>query len=116
MSIISPLPHSDKIPVIVDEKLKLNVGAGNWERPGWVNLDYPTEWYKECQSKHKFISYNMRGDKLPYNDNSVDVIYCSHVIEHIEDCYVQLFSKNVIESQRKAAYFGLPVQMLSFCG
>ena len=39
----------------------------------------------------------MRKDSLPYADESVDNIYCSHVIEHIENQYVDKF---IMESYR----------------
>jgi len=71
------------------DRVMINVGAGNWSCDGWINLDYPSEWYKKSQKNHPFIPYDIRNDDLPYNDNSVDVIYCSHVIEHIEDKYIQ---------------------------
>ena len=65
--------------------LCINVGSGDWEAEGWINLDYPTIWYSNVQSKHKITPYDIRKDKLPFEDNSVDRIYCSHVIEHIEE-------------------------------
>ena len=30
---------------------------------------------------------------MPFEDDSVDTIYCSHVIEHIETEYVEMFFK-----------------------
>ena len=69
----------------------INVGSGDWEANGWINLDYPTIWYSNAQSKHKITPYDIRKDKLPFEDHSVDRIYCSHVIEHIEDVFVNTF-------------------------
>ena len=75
-------------------KIMLNIGSGDWECEGWTNLDYPSEWYVNEQKKHKIIHYDIRNDKLPFKDNSVDAVYCSHVIEHIEDKYIsELFSE-----------------------
>lgn len=71
------------------DKIMINVGSGDWYYKGWINLDYPSEWYRKAQKGKKFIPYDMRKDVLPFEDNTVDVIYCSHVIEHIEDEYVQ---------------------------
>lgn len=67
----------------------LNIGAGDWEADGWTNLDCPSDYYRDAQSRHEFTIYDIRNDGLPYANNSVDVIYCSHVIEHIETKYIQ---------------------------
>jgi SAM-dependent methyltransferase len=72
-----------------ENKLLLNVGAGNWKCLGWLNLDFPSEWYKSAQEKNNFIAYDIRSDKIPFESNSVDAIYCSHVIEHIENEFVK---------------------------
>jgi len=67
----------------------LNIGSGNWFCNAWTNLDYPSEWYSKAQANHPFISYDIRSDLIPFADNSVDIIYCSHVIEHIENVYIK---------------------------
>jgi len=89
---------------LLDDKIAINIGAGDWECPGWINLDYPSEWYSSVQKKHKFLPYDIRNDTLPFEDNSVDKIYCSHVIEHIENEYVQKMLK---ESYRVLARGGI---------
>jgi len=74
----------------VADKIRLNIGSGG--KPfdgGWINLDYPNDYFKDQQSAYGFIPYDIRFDRIPFNDNSVDLIYCSHVIEHIENCHVQ---------------------------
>ena len=63
----------------------INLGAGDWECEGWTNLDYSSKWYSDVQKQHKFKEYDIRSDDIPYGDGKVDCIYCSHVIEHIED-------------------------------
>lgn len=69
--------------------LAINIGAGDWECPGWVNLDYPSEHYAPAQAKHKFIPYDIRNDALPFHDGTVEMIYTSNVIEHIENHHIQ---------------------------
>ncbi len=71
-----------------DNKIRINIGSGDWSHSGWLNLDYPSEWYKSVQSKHTIIPYDIRNDLLPFEDESVDFVYCSHVIEHIENEYI----------------------------
>ena len=79
----------------IDNKIRINIGAGDWECPGWKNLDYPSEWYSAGQNKHTFIPYDIRGDNLPFDDSTVDLIYSSHVVEHIEDEYIQKLFKEM---------------------
>lgn len=69
--------------------LAINVGAGDWECPGWINLDYPSEHYASAQAKHSFIPYDIRSDALPFHDGAVEMIYTSNVIEHIENQHIQ---------------------------
>jgi SAM-dependent methyltransferase len=59
------------------DPLRLNLGCGRDIRDGWVNVD----------------SYELPGvdvvcdlddhPKLPYDDNTVDEVYASHLIEHL---------------------------------
>ena len=69
--------------------LNLNVGSGSQDIPGFVSLDIDTDWYRE--RGRRFVAYNMITDDLPYGDNTVDNIYCSHVIEHLPDDVVRRF-------------------------
>ena len=82
-------------------KLKLNIGGGDWSHKGWINLDHPSSWYKKTQKKQKIASYDIRNDNLPFENNSVDVIYCSHVIEHIEDVYIRKMFEEVFRVLKK---------------
>lgn len=50
-----------------DGKVRLNIGAGKYNDPRFIPLDIKT---------------GTDARKLPYADNSVDHIYCSHVLEH----------------------------------
>ncbi len=74
---------------IVSDNTLINIGSGDWECDGWTNLDYSSEWYSTAHEGRNYIEYDIRNDDIPYDDNSVDCIYCSHVIEHIEDIYDQ---------------------------
>jgi len=74
----------------------LNVGCGNNTIEGFINLDISSDHYHQ-NKKIDFIEYNMREDDLPCEDASVDNIYVSHVIEHIETEFVKKF---ICESHR----------------
>lgn len=73
--------------------LNLNVGAGRQVIEGFKSLDFYSESY--YSDKKKFlksrIEYDIRGGTMPYGTGSVDNIYISHVIEHIEPEFVELF-------------------------
>jgi len=72
-----------------ENKIMLNIGSGDWSCKGWTNLDHPSEWYAKAQKNHIFTPYDIRNDMIPFADESVDVIYCRHVIEHIENIYIK---------------------------
>lgn len=60
----------------------LNLGSGNRPRPvaeGWINLDID----ETCNPD--IVRSLDKG--LPFADNSVDGVYTSHVIEHVEDVF-----------------------------
>jgi len=62
------------------EKLrKLNIGCGNRKREGWVNLDI------DPLCNPDIVRDVDKG--LPFDDNSFDEVYCSHVLEHVQDAY-----------------------------
>lgn len=68
----------------------INVGCGNYEIDGFISVDYYTEHYYSL-IKFDRIYYDMRSDNLPFADLSIDTIYCSNVIEHIETKHVNFF-------------------------
>ena len=74
----------------------LNVGAGKFNHKFWTNVDYGSEQYAKIQNE--FVELNLiEMPKFPFEDNSIELIYTSHTIEHITDESVINFIK---ESQR----------------
>jgi len=49
--------------------MKLNLGCGESKREGYINLDYP--------------EINLEKIPYPFDDNSVDEVLLSHVLEHL---------------------------------
>ncbi len=62
------------------KKLKrINLGSGNRPMSNLINVDRD----KGCKPD-VIADFN---EKLPFKDNSVEYVYCSHVIEHVEDIF-----------------------------
>ena len=78
-------------------KIKLHLGCGTVVVDGWINVDYslgarlskiPT--FRYFNKKLKLFNVEWQENiflhdltkKLPWKDNSVDYIYCSHTLEH----------------------------------
>lgn len=76
-----------------------NFGSGSFFHKRWTNFDFKgkTKFYKILQGKEgrDFFHLNLCEEnlKLPYKDNSVSLIYCSHTLEHIENKYANIFLK-----------------------
>jgi len=65
--------HSKILKCKKTNPLKLNIGCGTVKFPGWINIDIETN--------ADLVLDIRRG--LPFDNNSVDFIYCEHFIEHI---------------------------------
>jgi len=83
---------SKRIPT---DKLRVNLGAGSiWIRPGWTTLDCPSEHYGKY--KHIDIHHDLMSlDPLPFGNESVDLFYSSHCVEHLPDSAVQYMFNEV---------------------
>ncbi len=55
---------------------KLNVGAGHSFIPGFVNVDI---------SERADVTLDLSEDRLPFADDSVELVYSMHTLEHIPD-------------------------------
>ena len=61
--------------------LKLNLGCGYDIRTGYVNIDM-------CELPMVDLVYDLNKCRLPFENNSVDEIYCSHAVEHLHDPFL----------------------------
>lgn len=65
-----------------------NIGAGSFYHPYWTNIDYHSKHYSAIQ-KTPFINHDLTEKKpLPIADETAELIYCSHTIEHLDDSTV----------------------------
>ena len=64
--------------------LRLNLGCGGHKAEGWVNIDkHRVCEHAECVDANPDLVCDIRT--LPYDDGSVDAIYCGHVLEHLPE-------------------------------
>jgi SAM-dependent methyltransferase len=59
-----------------NDTVKLNIGAGLTYIPGFHNIDI---------SDRADITLDLNRDRLPFEDNSVDVVFTCHTIEHLDE-------------------------------
>lgn len=74
----------DKI-IFKPKRVHINVGGGRFYKRGWKVLDFRTPWY---QIPPQYIDFNfdlMSLNQLPFPDNSVQLFYSEHVLEHLPD-------------------------------
>ncbi|WP_345993138.1 methyltransferase domain-containing protein [Sulfurimonas sp. HSL-1716] len=63
----------------------LNLGCGSRYHKEWINLDF--------KSNNEHVQAFDLHEKLPFEDDSMDVIYSSHVLEHFSKCEAPNFLK-----------------------
>lgn len=59
--------------------MKLNLGCGADVREGWTNVD----WIFPKGQPGDVVHWNLDDTPLPFPSDSVDEIYCSHILEHL---------------------------------
>jgi len=59
-----------------EEIEQINIGCGHLYRDGWINLDYQ-------KGKIEVLANLENG--LPFKDGTIDYVYASHVLEHINN-------------------------------
>lgn len=59
--------------------MKLDIGSGVDCKPGFVGVDIE----KFCDDVKYVV--NLETEKLPFKDNSIEEIYCAHVLEHLSN-------------------------------
>jgi len=83
---------------------RLNIGAGQTYIPGFINIDI---------SSRADITLDLGKDRLPFEDDSIDLVFSYHTLEHVPD---YLFALSEIHRVLKHGGFflaGLPYVTLS---
>lgn len=85
-------------------EIRLNIGAGQTYIPGFKNIDI---------SNKADISLDLGKDKLPFEDNSVDLIFSYHCLEHIPDYLFALSEIHRVLKHGGRFLVGLPYVTLT---
>lgn len=65
-----------------------NLGAGDWRHRFWTNVDYASDYYNYDPSLID-IPWDITEEKpLPVEDETAELCYCSHTVEHLQDKHV----------------------------
>jgi hypothetical protein len=83
-------------------EIYLNLGCGQDVLEGFINVD-------KYQKDPKIHNYDFF--KLPYEDNSVDLIYCCHALEHLPIRHAKLAIKEwsrVLKNKTGFLYLEIP--------
>jgi predicted SAM-dependent methyltransferase len=63
-----------------------NIGAGSFKHPYWTNVDKLSEYYSKIQDENDCVDIDLFSlEKFPIKDGVAEVVYSSHVVEHITD-------------------------------
>ena len=93
--------------------LLINVGPGSFKHPRWKLMD------KLYQDDKSWVEFRRGGSKqnidfiydllynqiMPFDDNSVDAFYCSHLIEHVYNDNVLHFFNEVYRTLKRGGVF-----------
>jgi SAM-dependent methyltransferase len=81
------------------KKIKLNIGAGITYIPGFINIDI---------LPHADICLDLNKDRLPFEDNSVEVVFSYHTLEHIKEYLYALKEIYRVLKHKGKLFLGLP--------
>jgi len=84
--------------------LQINIGAGSTHIPDFVNIDI---------AKHADISLDLNDSLLPFDDDSVDLAFSYHTLEHIENYLFALGEIHRVLKHGAPFFVGLPYVSLT---
>lgn len=80
--------------------MKVDIGCGHHKREGFIGLDIDSD------SQADIVGSAL---DLPFKDNSVDEIYCSHLVEHFTPQQAKIFFSEIYRVLKKGSQAGLKV-------
>jgi predicted SAM-dependent methyltransferase len=98
--------HLYRETATADKASHVNLGAGDFYHPEWLNLDNENDFYALNTNKHDYLSFDLVSQKpLPFASQSLDCVYCSHTIEHLSDEVVLYLFREVNRCLKKSGVF-----------
>lgn len=80
--------------------MKIDIGCGNHKKEGFIGLDI------DKNSQADIIGSAL---DLPFKDNNVDQIYCSHLVEHFTPQQAKIFFAEIYRVLKKGSQASLKV-------
>lgn len=81
----------------------INIGAGRFRLEGWGNIDHASEHYRKNEIDYDI---DLLGDySFPFEDNSIEAAYSSHVIEHLPEGAVLRIIREAFRVLKPGGYF-----------
>ena len=83
-----------------------NIGAGTWHHDAWTNIDLPAQSEAFAKIQAPCIPHNLvKDENLPIAASSAQLIYTSHVIEHLPDFHADRLFASVHKALRDGGIF-----------
>jgi predicted SAM-dependent methyltransferase len=71
--------------VDLENRFFVNIGAGSFRHPYWINVDHSSDWYSSLQHAGQVEWDIMSMTECPVETDKINAVYCSHTIEHVTD-------------------------------
>ena len=84
-----------------ENKGRLNLGSGRDYKPGWVNLDYNSGYKVD-------VNHNLDEFPYPFKKGEFDYVYCSHILEHVNDLFKTLHELSRITKKEGIIHIRVP--------
>jgi predicted SAM-dependent methyltransferase len=87
--------------------IKINIGSGRWRHPGWISINLPGYGYEDDKNyrQDNILIDITKIDKLPFDDDSVSLFYCSMVFEHLSNEVVAFICKDIYRCLKSGGGF-----------
>ena len=90
----------------VENRRFYNIGAGSFRHQAWTNVDHESDWYRDARRNNIGIDWDLLSlTPIPVEDNSAEIVYSSHTIEHITDEAAQNIFNESYRILRKGGVF-----------